>query len=68
MRRAKEAGGLSALVRGCEFRENKPQIELGEAVRRAAISGNILTGPHHQPQQRQCPDQRQRQRRVKDAG
>ena len=24
--------------------ENKPQIELGENVRRAVISGNIITG------------------------
>jgi hypothetical protein len=34
----------TVLVRGCEFRENKPQIDLGEGVRRAVISGNILTG------------------------
>ena len=33
------------LVRGCEFRESKPQITLGPEVRRAVISGNILTGP-----------------------
>ena len=32
------------LVRGCEFHENKAQIELGEAVRRAIISDNIITG------------------------
>ena len=32
------------LVRGCEFQENKPQIELGENVRRAIISDNIITG------------------------
>ena len=37
-----EAGTL--LVRGCEFRENKPQIELGESIRRAIISGNIISG------------------------
>jgi hypothetical protein len=34
----------TVLVRGCEFRENKPQIELGEGIRRAVITGNILTG------------------------
>jgi hypothetical protein len=34
----------SALVRGCEFREDKPQIELGEQVRRALISDNLITG------------------------
>jgi len=32
-------------VRGCEFRENKPQIALGEKVRRAVISVNVITGP-----------------------
>jgi hypothetical protein len=32
------------LVRGCEFQENKPQIELAEGVRRAVISDNIFTG------------------------
>ena len=34
----------TVLVRGCEFRENKPQIELGEGIRRAVITGNVLTG------------------------
>lgn len=34
----------SVLVRGCEFQQNKPQIELGEKVRRAIISDNIITG------------------------
>jgi len=37
-----ESGSL--LVRGCEFQEDKPQIELGEAVQRAVISGNLFTG------------------------
>jgi hypothetical protein len=31
-------------VRGCEFRENKPQLELGEAVRRAVVADNLFTG------------------------
>ncbi len=35
----------TVLVRGCEFRESKHQITLGLDVRRAVISGNILTGP-----------------------
>ena len=35
----------SVLVRGCEFRANKPQVELGEGVRRAVITGNLFTGP-----------------------
>jgi hypothetical protein len=32
-------------VRGCEFREAKQHIFLGEAVRRAVITGNLFTGP-----------------------
>jgi len=32
------------LVRGCEFREDKPQLELGEGVRQAAVSDNIFSG------------------------
>jgi len=34
----------SVLVRGCEFQEDKPQVDLGEDVRRAVITGNIITG------------------------
>ena len=34
----------SILVRGCEFQEDKPQIALGEKVRRAVISDNLFTG------------------------
>ena len=34
----------TVLVRGCEFRENKPQIELGAAVHRAVITENLITG------------------------
>jgi hypothetical protein len=37
-----ESGTL--LVRGCEFQEDKAQVELGEDVRRAVIVGNVLTG------------------------
>ncbi len=40
-RHALQADGGSLLVRGCEFRENKPQIELGESVQRAVISDNL---------------------------
>ena len=43
-RRALQVMGGTVLVRGCEFRENKAQVELGEKVRRAVITGNILTG------------------------
>jgi hypothetical protein len=44
-RAAIQASGGTVLVRGCEFREAKPQIELGAAVRRAVITDNIITGP-----------------------
>ncbi len=35
----------TVLVRGCEFRQAGAQISLGEAVRRAVITGNVITGP-----------------------
>src|SRR5438046_4029878 len=34
----------SVLVRGCEFQADKPQIELGENVRRAVITDNLIIG------------------------
>jgi len=43
-RSALQVQGGSILIRGCEFQEDKPQIELGEKVRRAVISDNLLTG------------------------
>lgn len=43
-RHAIQATSGTVSVRGCEFRENKPQIELGEGVRRAIIADNIFTG------------------------
>jgi hypothetical protein len=43
-RHALQAEGGTLLVRGCEFQQDKPQIELGEGVRRAVISDNLLTG------------------------
>jgi hypothetical protein len=43
-RHAIQATSGALLVRGCEFHENKPQIELGEGVKRAVISDNIFTG------------------------
>jgi Pectate lyase superfamily protein len=39
-----QADSGTVLIRGCEFHEDKPQIELGENVRRAVISDNIFTG------------------------
>jgi hypothetical protein len=43
-RHALQVESGTVLVRGCEFREDKPQIELGEAVRRAVVTGNVFTG------------------------
>jgi hypothetical protein len=43
-RHAIQAAGGTVLVRGCEFQTDKPQVELGESVRRAVISDNIFTG------------------------
>ncbi len=34
----------TVLVRGCEFQQDKPQLELGEKVRRAVVSDNVITG------------------------
>lgn len=44
-RAALQVSGGSVLVRGCEFRADKPQIELGPDVRRAIISDNLIRGP-----------------------
>ena len=43
-RAALQASDGTVLVRGCEFRENKPQIELGPDVRRAVVSDNVVAG------------------------
>ena len=32
------------LVRGCEFRQPRPHIDLGESVRRGVITGNLFAG------------------------
>jgi Pectate lyase superfamily protein len=44
-RAAVQASSGTVLIQGCEFRQNKPHIALGEAVDRAVITGNIFTGP-----------------------
>ncbi len=44
-RAAIQAEGGNVLVRGCEFQENKPQLELGGGVQRAVITGNLMRGP-----------------------
>ncbi len=43
-RHAIRATGGTVLVRGCEFRADRPQVELGEGVRRAVITDNVFTG------------------------
>ncbi len=43
-RHALQVTSGSVLVRGCEFQRNKPQIELGENVRRAVVSDNLIAG------------------------
>ena len=43
-RHAIQAASGTVLVRGCDFQEDKPDIELGEAVRRAVISDNLFKG------------------------
>jgi hypothetical protein len=43
-RHALQADSGTLLVRGCEFQENKPQIELGPNCRRVVISDNVITG------------------------
>lgn len=43
-RAALQVDSGTLLVRGCEFQQDKPQIEIGEEVRRAVISDNIFTG------------------------
>ncbi len=43
-RPAIQAQSGTVLVRGCEFRQARPQIQLGKDVRRAVITGNIFTG------------------------
>lgn len=44
-RAAIQAASGSVLIRGCEFRQNKPHIALGAAVDRAIITGNLFKGP-----------------------
>jgi hypothetical protein len=43
-RHAIQCTGGTLLVRGCEFQENKAQIELGTNVTRAVISDNVMKG------------------------
>jgi len=43
-RAAIQANSGTVLVRGCEFRQDRPHIELGKDVRRAVIAENVFTG------------------------
>ncbi len=44
-RAAIHASSGSVLIRGCEFRQKKQHIYLGESVDRAVITGNLFAGP-----------------------
>jgi hypothetical protein len=44
-RHALQVQGGSIIVRGCEFRADRPQIDLAEGVKRAVITGNLMKGP-----------------------
>ncbi len=44
-RPAIQAQSGTVLIRGCEFRQDRPQILLQKDVRRAIIAENIFTGP-----------------------
>jgi hypothetical protein len=44
-RPALQVQGGTVLVRGCEFRQDRPQIQLGKGVSRAVIVENVFTGP-----------------------
>jgi hypothetical protein len=39
-----QAEGGTVLIRGCEFRQDRPQIRLGKNVSRAIITENLFTG------------------------
>jgi hypothetical protein len=39
-----QASSGTVLIRGCEFRQDRPQIRLGKDVRRAVIAENVFTG------------------------
>lgn len=43
-RPAIQAQSGTVLVRGCEFRQNRPHIELGDDVQRAVVAENVFTG------------------------
>lgn len=44
-RAAIQVSAGSVLIRGCEFRQNKPHVSLADGVERAVIIGNLFAGP-----------------------
>ncbi len=44
-RPAIQASSGCVLVRGCDFRQRKQHIALGEAVQQAIVTGNLFSGP-----------------------
>jgi len=44
-RPAIQAQSGTVLIRGCEFRQDLPQIQLGKDIDRAIIAENVFTGP-----------------------
>jgi len=53
-RHAIQVEGGNLLLRGCEFQEDKPQVEIGPAVRKAVVTENLVKGklPRHEPRRR----------------
>jgi len=43
-RHAIQVEGGNLLLRGCEFQEDKPQVEIGPAVRKAVVTENLVKG------------------------
>ncbi len=43
-RAAIQASGGSVIVRGCTFRQNAPQIQLKDGVKKAVVTGNVVSG------------------------
>jgi hypothetical protein len=44
-RAAIQALSGSVLVKGCDFRQNSPHLQIGQGVERAVVSANLFTGP-----------------------
>lgn len=43
-RAALQADSGNVLVRGCEFQQDKPQVQLGTLCRRVVVTDNVITG------------------------